>query len=68
MRPLNWKAPADYTKAFLEDGEIFENFCNTSLTNLHSDCFLPFAQKFNVQAKKNPTDAPFWFFCEVSIQ
>lgn len=23
MRPLNWKAPADYIKAFLEDGEIF---------------------------------------------
>lgn len=23
MRPLNWKAPIDYIKAFLEDGEIF---------------------------------------------
>ena len=23
MRPLNWKAPADYIKAFLEDGEVF---------------------------------------------
>ena len=23
MRPLNWKAPADYIKAFLNDGEIF---------------------------------------------
>lgn len=23
MRPLNWKTPADYIKAFLEDGEIF---------------------------------------------
>lgn len=23
MRPLNWKAPADYIKAFLEDGELF---------------------------------------------
>lgn len=23
MRPLNWKAPVDYIKAFLEDGEIF---------------------------------------------
>ena len=23
MRPLNWKAPADYIKAFLENGEIF---------------------------------------------
>lgn len=23
MRPLHWKAPADYIKAFLEDGEIF---------------------------------------------
>ena len=23
MRPLNWKAPADYIKAFLDDGEIF---------------------------------------------
>lgn len=23
MRPLNWKAPADYVKAFLDDGEIF---------------------------------------------
>ena len=23
MHPLNWKAPADYIKAFLEDGEIF---------------------------------------------
>ena len=23
MRPLNWKAPFDYIKAFLEDGEIF---------------------------------------------
>ena len=23
MRPLNWKAPADYIKAFLRDGEIF---------------------------------------------
>ena len=23
MRPLNWKAPADYIKAFIEDGEIF---------------------------------------------
>lgn len=23
MRPLQWKAPADYVKAFLEDGEIF---------------------------------------------
>ena len=23
MRPLNWKAPIDYIKAFLEDGEVF---------------------------------------------
>lgn len=23
MRPLNWKAPADYIKAFLDDGEVF---------------------------------------------
>ena len=23
MRPLNWKAPVDYVKAFLHDGEIF---------------------------------------------
>ena len=23
MRPLNWKAPADYIKAFLDNGEIF---------------------------------------------
>lgn len=23
MRPLNWKAPADYINAFLEDGEVF---------------------------------------------
>lgn len=23
MRPLNWKAPVDYIKAFLQDGEIF---------------------------------------------
>ena len=23
MRPLNWKAPTDYIKAFLNDGEIF---------------------------------------------
>ena len=23
MRPLNWKAPVDYIKAFLEDGEVF---------------------------------------------
>jgi len=23
VRPLNWKAPADYIKAFLKDGEIF---------------------------------------------
>ena len=23
MRPLNWKSPADYIKAFLEDGELF---------------------------------------------
>ncbi|MBO5408132.1 MAG: helix-turn-helix domain containing protein [Clostridia bacterium] len=23
MRPLNWKAPADYIKAFLENGEVF---------------------------------------------
>lgn len=23
MRPLNWKAPADYIRAFLNDGEIF---------------------------------------------
>ena len=23
MRPLNWKAPADYVKAFIKDGEIF---------------------------------------------
>ena len=23
MRPLNWKAPADYIKAFLENGELF---------------------------------------------
>ena len=23
MRPLHWKAPIDYIKAFLEDGEIF---------------------------------------------
>lgn len=23
MRPLNWKAPADYIKSFLDDGEIF---------------------------------------------
>lgn len=23
MRPLNWKAPIDYVKAFLDDGEIF---------------------------------------------
>lgn len=23
MRPLNWKAPADYIKAFLKDGEVF---------------------------------------------
>lgn len=23
MRPLNWKAPADYIKAFIDDGEIF---------------------------------------------
>lgn len=23
MRPLNWKAPADYIKAFINDGEIF---------------------------------------------
>ncbi len=23
MRPLNWKAPADYVKAFLENGEVF---------------------------------------------
>ncbi len=34
MRPLNWKAPADYVKAFPEDGEIFQKMCNTSLTNL----------------------------------
>lgn len=45
----------------------FSDFCNTSLTNLHSDCFLPFAQKFNVQANKNPTDAPFWFLCGVLV-
>ncbi len=25
MRPLHWKAPADYVKAFIEDGEIFLN-------------------------------------------
>ncbi len=24
MCPLNWKAPADYIKAFLEDGEVFQ--------------------------------------------
>ena len=23
MRPLNWKAPVDYIKAFLQDDEIF---------------------------------------------
>lgn len=23
MRPLNWKSPADYIKAYLEDGEVF---------------------------------------------
>ncbi len=23
MRPLNWKAPADYVKAFINDGEVF---------------------------------------------
>ena len=23
MRPLNWKSPADYIRAFLVDGEIF---------------------------------------------
>ena len=23
MRPLNWKAPIDYIKAYLEDGEVF---------------------------------------------
>ena len=35
MRPLNWKAPADYIRSFLIDGEVFYKFCNTSLTNLH---------------------------------
>ena len=54
-------------KLFQRTVKFFENFCNTSLTNLHSDCFLPFAQKFNVQAKKNPTDAPFCFLCEVLV-
>ena len=34
MRPLNWKSPADYIKAYLRYGEVFW-FCNTSLTNLH---------------------------------
>ena len=34
MRPLNWKSPADYLKAFLINCEVFW-FCNTSLTNLH---------------------------------
>jgi len=24
MRPLHWKAPADYLKAFLDNGEIFK--------------------------------------------
>jgi hypothetical protein len=23
MRPLNWKAPADYVKAFINNGEVF---------------------------------------------
>ena len=47
MRPLNWKAPADYIKAFLEDGEIF---CNTSLTNLQIQK-LPFEIFYGKESK-----------------